>query len=116
MICFGAIAPLALAADSSSKKKSSSSSARKKSSSKKSTKKSEFSQARQNKSKSASRKKGKTERRVAKAETSNAWIDDLPEVELPTLAGPTEEESIEPVAAEEDDVELDGEREAEPES
>ena len=117
VICFSAAAPVAVAADSTSKKKSSSSaSAKKKSSnSKKSSKSGKSSQARKGKSKSSTaKKKGKTERRTTtvKTETSSSWVDELPEVELPTMSGPAEEELLEPVETietESDEVESDPE-------
>ncbi len=116
MICFTAVAPLAVAADSTAKKRSSSSAtARKKSStSKKSSKSSKSAQSRKSKSKSSTaKKKSKSERRTVKTEASNSWIDDLPEVELPTVSGPAEGELLEPVDIVE--VETDGDVEADPE-
>ena len=116
VICFSAVAPLAVAADSSAKKRSSTSAKKKSSSSKKSSKTSSKSaQSRKGKSKgsTAKKKQQKSERRVAKAETSHEWIDELPEVELPTTSGPAEEELLEPVdtvdAETEDDLEADPE-------
>lgn len=115
MICFSAVAPLAVAADSSGKKRSSSTSARKKSaSSKKSAKSSKSAQSKKRKS-STAKKKQKSERRVAKIETSSAWIDDLPEVELPTTSGPAEEELLERVDIVEVETEVDADVEPEPE-
>ena len=116
-ICFSTAAPLAVAAESSSKKKSSSASAKKKSSSSKKSTKSKSSQSRKGKSKSSSaKKKGKSERRTAaKADTSSHnWIDELPEVELPTVSGPPEEELLEPVDTVEGETEADVEADPEP--
>ena len=116
MICFSAIAPLGVAADSSAKKRSSASAKKKGSSSKKSSKSSSKSaQSRKGKGKSstAKKKQQKSERRTVKVETSPSWIDELPEVELPTVSGPAEEELLEHVdtveAESEDDVEPDPE-------
>ena len=116
MICFSAVAPLAVAADSSGKKRSSSSaSARKKSSTAKKSSKSSKSQSRKSKSKgSTAKKKGKSERRTVKTETSQSWIDELPEVELPTVSGPPEEELLEPVDIVEVETEPEGDSEPEP--
>lgn len=120
MICFSAVAPLAVAADSTGKKRSSSASARKKSAtSKKSSKSGKSSQSRKGKGKSSTaKKKGKSERRTTvKAETSQTWIDELPEVELPTVSGPAEEElleAVDTVDAVEVDTEADGEADPEP--
>ena len=116
VICFSAVAPLAVAADSSAKKRSSSASARKKSSSsKKSAKSSKSAQTRKGKSKSSTaKKKAKSERRVVKSDTSPSWIDELPEVELPTTSGPAEEELLEPVDTVEAETEADVELEPEP--
>jgi hypothetical protein len=113
IFCFGALAPLAPAADSGSKKRSSSSAKKKNSTSKKSSKSaksSKSSQSRKSKSDRTSKKKNKTERSVAKSETSNSWIDELPEVALPELSGPPEDELLEPVGdaeAESDDSDSD---------
>ena len=118
MICFSAVAPLTVAADSSAKKRSSSSSAKKKSSSSKKSSKSSSKSAQSRKSKSksstAKKKQQKSERRVAKVETSNEWIDELPEVELPTTSGPAEEDLLEPVDTVEAETEPDVEPEPEP--
>lgn len=51
---------------------------------------------------------------MAKIETSSAWIDDLPEVELPTTSGPAEEELLEPVDTVDAETESDVEPEPEP--
>ena len=118
-ICFAAVAPLAVSADSKTKRSSSSSSAKKKSSSsKKSAKSSKSSRKTKSKSKSSSRtakKKQKSDRRTASADTSHSWIDDLPPVELPTMSGPAEEELLEPVAETELESDEGDEADAEPE-
>ena len=103
MICFGAFAPFVHAAPkkgASSSAKSSSSSSKKKSTKKSSSKSGKSAKSSKSKaSKSSSAKsKAKPERRQAKvAEESPSWIDDLPEVELPEVSGPAEEELLEPV-------------------
>ncbi len=117
VICFSAVAPLAGAADSTSKKKSSSSaSAKKKSStSKKSSKSSKSAQTRKGKSKSSTaKKKQKSERRTVKSEATQSWIDDLPEVDLPTVSGPAEGELLEPVETVEVETEPEGDVDPEP--
>ena len=116
MICFSAVAPLAVAADSTSKKRSSSASARKKSSTaKKSSKSGKSAQSRKARSKSSTaKKKQKSERRTAKSDASHSWIDELPQVELPTVSGPAEEELLEPVETVEVQTEHEGDPEPEP--
>ncbi len=114
MICFSAVAPLTVAADSSAKKRSSSTSSKKKSS-KKSAKSSKSAQSRKGKTKSTTaKKKGKSERRTAKSEASATWIDELPEVELPTISGPAEEELLETVDMVEVETESDADADPEP--
>lgn len=120
LICFSATAPLAVGADSDKKRRTSSTAKKKSSSSSKSkSKSSKSAQSKKGKNKSSSRTaKKKTERRVAKMDTtSHSWIDDLPEVELPTVDGPAEDELLEPVAETslDTDTDADGDVEVDPE-
>ena len=102
MICFGAVgipaeaAPSKKSSSASSKSKSGSDSgARKKSSTAKKASKSRKSTKASSRGRSG-KSKQKVER-VVETTTSNDWIDELPEVELPEVAGPAEDELIEPV-------------------
>ena len=102
MICFGAVgipaeaAPSKKSSSASSKSKSGSDSgARKKSSTAKKASKSRKSTKASSRGRSG-KSKQKVER-VVEATTSNDWIDELPEVELPEVAGPAEDELLEPV-------------------
>ncbi len=102
MICFGAVgipaeaAPSKKSSSASSKSKSGSDSgARKKSSTAKKASKSRKSTKASSRGRSG-KSKQKVER-VVETTTSNDWIDELPEVELPEVAGPAEDELLEPV-------------------
>lgn len=104
LFCFTAVAPLAVAADSSTKKRTSS---KKSATTKKSSKSGKSAQSRKSKGKSSTaKKKAKSDTRTAKAE-SQSWIDELPEVELPTISGPAEEELLETVDIVEVETEAD---------
>ena len=107
MICFGALGIPAEAAtskksSSSSKSRSSEAGSRKKGASAKKSGKSRKatkSSSKSTKSKSRRADKGKQKaEKVAEVATANDWIDELPEVELPEVAGPAEDELLEPVA------------------
>ena len=115
LICFSAAAPLAVGADSDKKRRTSATAKKKSSGSKAKSKSSKSAQAKKGKSKSSTRTaKKKTERRVAKTDTaSQSWIDDLPEVELPTVDGPAEDELLEPVADTAIDADADGDTDVE---
>jgi phage repressor protein C with HTH and peptisase S24 domain len=90
VFCVSAFAPFASAADSKSSRKSrTSESARKKSSASKKSAKSRKA-TRSSKSKN-------TAKRGRAPVVSNDWIEQLPEVELPTDPGPPEDELLERV-------------------
>jgi len=105
MICFGAVgipaeaAPSKKSSSASSKSKSGSDSgARKKSSTaKKASKSRKSSKSTKASSRGRSGKSKQKVERVVETTTSNDWIDELPEVELPEVAGPAEDELLEPV-------------------
>jgi len=99
LFCFGTLADGAeKKRSSSSKSRSSSESGSKKKSRSKKSAKSSRSSSKSAKAKSKARG-GKTKADVAKVSSSASldWIDELPDVELPEVAGPPEDELLEPV-------------------